>query len=96
MATPAQADIGSAPLAEVEAAPPRPRVSEEQCRAACETVLRLTRLDFPPDATAEARAAIEEKLRADCPVQCLQRGTQQSVDCIRAARSLASLAACPR
>lgn len=70
--------------------------TEEQCRAACATVLRLTRSDFPPEATVEARAAIEETLRADCPTQCLRRGTPQSVECTRAARSLAALAACPR
>jgi len=71
------------------------KVTAEECQKACDNVLKISVADMKKTAP-KVRAAIEKRVKDDCPKQCLKHGSKASVDCLAAATTASALAACPR
>ncbi len=82
-------DPANAPVA-------NPKVSEDECSAACGHITTLTMSSLPAETKDEAKAKIAEALKERCPVDCLKHGTPESMKCVMAAKTAADLAACPK
>ena len=84
------------PEGEPAAADVKPKVSEEECKAACAHITTMTMSSLPAETKEEAKAKISEALKERCPADCLKHGTPESMKCVMAAKSAADLAACPK
>ena len=73
-----------------------PKVSEDECSAACGHITTLTMSSLPAETKDEAKAKIAEALKERCPLDCLKHGTPESMKCVMAAKTAADLAACPK
>ena len=84
------------PEGEPAAADVKPKVSEEECKAACAHITTMTMSSLPAETKEEAKAKISEALKERCPADCLKHGTPESMKCVMAAKTAADLAACPK
>jgi len=74
----------------------KPKVSEEECKAACAHITTMTMASLPAETKEEAQAKIAEALKERCPIDCLKHGTPESMKCVMAAKTAVDLAACPK
>ncbi len=84
------------PEGEPAVADAKPKVSEEECKAACAHITTMTMSSLPAETKEEAKAKISEALKERCPADCLKHGTPESMKCVMAAKTAADLAACPK
>ena len=87
---------GAKPADEPAAQEAKPKVSEEDCKAACGHITTLTMSSLPAETKDEAKVKITAALQERCPVDCLKHGTPESMKCVMAAKTAVDLAACPK
>jgi hypothetical protein len=84
------------PADEPAAEEAKPKVSDEECKAACGHITTLTMDSLPAETKDEAKVKIAEALKERCPIDCLKHGTPEAMKCVMAAKTAVDLAACPK